>query len=116
MDQWHWPHFAPVEVACSHCGELRICVDLLDKLEIQRRAGNQAIVVSSVYRCPVWNAMVGGAPLSAHKRSAAADQTLRGQDREVIYRRAKEAGFLGFGWYRSFLHTDTGPRREWGDR
>ena len=67
MELWRWPNFTPKEIACRHCGELSINEDFLDKLQRQRSGVGRPIVVSSVYRCPIWNAFVGGAPLSTHK-------------------------------------------------
>ena len=114
MYQWRWPHFKPSEIACRHCGELLINEDFLDKLEIQRVASGEAIVLSSAYRCPTWNAMVGGAPLSEHKLAKAGDQALKGRDRGPVVASARASGFTGIGFYKTFIHADTGRRREWG--
>ena len=112
ITSWHWPYFHPREMACSHCGRLEIDERLLDTLEWQRRNG-QPIVINSAYRCGVWNAMVGGAPLSQHKLGRAADQALQGRTRSDVETQARGAGFTGIGRYRTFLHTDIGPRRVW---
>ena len=116
VQQWGWPHFSPKEMACRHCGELLVYEDLLNMLELQRSYSGKAIIINSAYRCAVWNTLVGGADLSKHRSGTAVDQSLRGKDREAVYMDAIKTGFLGIGWYKTFTHTDLGPRREWGAR
>ncbi|HKJ74552.1 MAG TPA: D-Ala-D-Ala carboxypeptidase family metallohydrolase [Alphaproteobacteria bacterium] len=109
-----WPNFHPREIACRHCGEVVIDVASMDTLQRQRTQTGEPIVVNSAYRCPIHNAMVGGAPLSMHKFGRAFDQALRGRDRGTLEAIALHHGFTGIGRYRTFLHTDTGRRRTWG--
>jgi len=49
-----------------------------------------------------------------HLFGLAADIQIVGKDKNLIYRLAKDLGFTGFGFYRSFLHCDLGRKREWG--
>lgn len=107
-----WPSFHPSEIACRHCGEILVDATFMDALQRQRDESGP-IVLTSAYRCPVWNAMVGGAPLSMHKRGRAGDQALRGRALAAIEGEARRAGFKGFGRYRTFLHADTGRARQW---
>ena len=86
----------------------------MDALQAERVALGHSLRMNSVYRCPIWNAMVGGAPLSSHKFGKAGDQSTRGRDRAKMLREAKSAGFTGFGGYNTFLHADTGRARKWG--
>ena len=108
-----WPNFLPSELACSHCGELMIDTEALDKLQYQRRTEGRAKTINSAYRCPIWNAMVGGAPLSQHKFAKAFDQRKDAPGAEMEAS-AIMAGFTGIGRYRTFIHTDTGRKRSWG--
>ena len=109
---WHWPNFSRAEVACRHCGEVLIHEPSMDALQ-QLRNSLGPIRLTSAYRCPVHNALVGGAPLSQHKFGRAFDIILD-YDKDEIHRLAEQAGFTGFGLhYKTFIHVDTGPRRTW---
>ncbi|MDX9863090.1 MAG: D-Ala-D-Ala carboxypeptidase family metallohydrolase [Rhodospirillales bacterium] len=112
--QARWPNFHPREVACRHCGELLIDAPSLDLLQRQRADTSLPIVINSAYRCPAHNALVGGAPMSMHKFGRAFDQALRGRPREDVLSMIRDFGWEGIGLYRSFIHTDTGAKRQWG--
>jgi zinc D-Ala-D-Ala carboxypeptidase len=110
---WRWPHFSIPELSCR-CGG-RFCQGrywhdplTLTGLEAMRSRLRRPIVVNSAHRCPQWNARVGGAPLSKHKK-VAIDISLFGHDRFLALDAAKAAGFSGLGLAQSFLHVD---RRE----
>jgi uncharacterized protein YcbK (DUF882 family) len=47
--------------------------ELIRRLDIIRERVHHALIVNSGVRCPVYNAMVGGAPNSAHLTGRAAD-------------------------------------------
>ena len=111
---WRWPHFRVRELAC-HCagrfcgGEYWHDPVFLDGLEAIRAALGAPLVINSGHRCAGWNAAVGGAPLSQHKR-VAADLSLVGHDRFAVLAAAEAAGFTGFGLARNFLHVDRRAR------
>jgi hypothetical protein len=67
------PHFAAREMACKHCGVLRIRSELLTALEKWRTLLGRPISIESGYRCPTHNAAVGGARDSMHMTGCAAD-------------------------------------------
>lgn len=114
MRDWRWEHFMPAELACRHCGEVLIHEDSLDTLQDLRYALDRPMHLSSAYRCPIHNAMVGGAPLSMHKFGRAFDVQLRGLDKQRLIDLADSVGFDGIGVnYRTFVHVDTGRRRRW---
>ncbi len=113
---WPWSFFSAREVACRHCGRIHVETDLLDGLQELRIALGRPARVNSVYRCPVHNALVGGAPLSRHKLGQAADVALARHAPASLEEAARRAGFGGLGYYASFLHVDVGPRRAWGRR
>ena len=108
-----WPNFLPKEIACSHCGQVLVNEAFLDVLQRQRSMFNSPIHLNSCYRCPAWNALVKGAPLSQHKFGAAGDQALLGRDVKEVMEQARAAGFIGFGIYKTFLHADIGKARQW---
>ncbi len=113
-DVWAWPDFTPAEIASRGNGSVLIVPDALDALETARQAEGNPFRVLSAYRDPIHNAKVGGAPLSRHKFGDAFDIALAGHDRDALRAACREAGFTGFGLYKTFLHVDLGPRREWG--
>lgn len=108
--QWRWPNFRPQELACK-CGG-RFCAGaywhdpiMLDRLQDLRLRVCAPVCIASGHRCALWNAAVGGAPRSQHKRIAA-DIVLAGHDRHELLSAARKAGFAGFGLARTFLHLD----------
>lgn len=116
-DAWPWPNFSRREIACPHCGRLDLVPAALDALQRLRTGLGRPLRITSAYRCPAHNALVGGAPLSRHKLGDAFDISTAGMsDPEMIalYRGAVAAGFTGFGLAFSFLHVDCGRPRRWG--
>lgn len=111
---WQWSYFAAVEIACRHCGFVHVEDDLLDGLQNLRRTLGAPVRLNSVYRCPVHNALVGGAPMSRHKLGQAADVAVGRHPRDRLDAAARDAGFGGLGYYQTFLHVDIGPKRTWG--
>jgi zinc D-Ala-D-Ala carboxypeptidase len=111
---WPWKYFKPQEMACRGTGKLTVEPRLLDNLDILRSRFDSPLVVLSAFRSSYHNAFVGGAPLSFHVQAKAVDLSTRGQDRLLMERLAKEIGFTGFGYYRTFLHIDLGRPRSWG--
>ena len=116
---WRWKYFKPVELASGvgKGGEesLLINVRALDKLERARELIGKPFVINSAYRAPIYNAKVGGAPLSAHKEGHAFDISLKGHDRKELLRVCREVGFTGFGLYNTFLHVDLRKyQAQWG--
>lgn len=111
LTDWRWPHFSPAEFACRCRG--RYCTGrywhdpgFLDALEALRaEAGHRPLSINSGHRCDLWNAAIGGAPLSRHRRIAA-DIALKGHNRRRLLRAAIACGFTGLGLGRTFLHLD----------
>jgi len=112
---WRWKNFSPQEVACRHCGRIIVNEDFLDKVQAMRDAMGHPLIFSSMYRCSVHNAQIGGAPLSMHLLGRAGDLPLRDHLRRYLESHAVKAGFTGFGYYKTFLHIDTGRPRWWGE-
>jgi len=109
-DQSRWPHFTACEIACPCCGELYVWPEALDALERLRAAMNAPLRIDSGHRCALYNARVGGAPLSMHKRLAF-DVALQGHNLRQLAQAAHESGFTGFGFGQTFLHLDTRAHR-----
>jgi hypothetical protein len=113
-DKRRWPNFSPSEkfLHCKCCGEFYLDVASLDALQRTRTNVGQAIKLNSGHRCILHNARVGGAPRSMHKLIAF-DLALKGHDPKKLLIAARDAGFRGFGFYRTFLHVDMGRKRHW---
>ena len=107
-----WPHFPPRELASRGDGSLTVSCRLLDLLEALRaEMGDRPLQVNSCYRDRLHNARIGGAPLSRHKVSDAADIRIGGHDRHALAAAAERLGATGIGYYRSFVHIDLRPGR-----
>jgi len=114
-DAWLWgPYFKPSEIACRGDDSLLVEPDALNCLVKARLLANRPFHILSAYRSPRHNAMVGGAPKSAHKDGIAFDISLRGHDRQQLLEQCSDAGFGSFGKYNTFLHADLRPGRRWG--
>ena len=111
---WPWQWFSPKECACKGTGKLSISDGLIGKLDILRSHLGRPLSLSSVFRSPYHNAKVSGSPRSMHLFGLAADISIINQDKKLILTLAKDLGFTGFGYYRTFLHVDLGRKREWG--
>ena len=111
---WPWEHFQPKEMACKGTGKLTVVNGLLDRLDALRTRCGFPLTVLSAFRSPYHNAFVGGAVFSLHLKALAVDLSIVGRDKKLMERIAKEEGFTGFGYYRTFLHIDLGRPRTWG--
>ena len=126
LKEWsnRWPNFAPDEVGCRGCTSESPCrrdrfevqVSALDKLQQLRNEWGRPLKINSAYRCLFHNAKIGGAPRSHHRLGNAFDISVSGmseKEMEDLYQCAQRIGFSGFGFYKTFLHVDTGRAREW---
>lgn len=111
-DSDRWPNFSSSELSCRHCGDEYIWPEFLDRLQSLRNEMNRPLYILSGHRCSLHNARVGGAPLSQHLKLAV-DISLRNLNRFDLRDSAKQSGFLGFGYYETFLHIDLGRPRHW---
>jgi len=111
---WPWKHFIPKEMACRGTGKLSVNNGFIDRLDILRNRFGFPLIVLSAFRSPYHNAFVGGAVFSLHLKALAVDLSIVKQDKKSMERIAKEEGFTGFGYYRTFLHIYLGRPRFWG--
>lgn len=110
-----WPNFSPQEFACHHCGEFYWAPEFFIASQKMREMLGKALNVNSGHRCPIHNAIVGGAPLSEHKKIAV-DYGLSGHTPEALLIAARSAGYTTFGFYGTFLHCDFRPGRRWATK
>ena len=111
----------PHEIASKGNDSILINEDALDRLQKARELLNAPMTINSAFRDKAHNKKVGGADNSLHTVGRAFDIAYRLNgyvllDRRDLYEACKMAGFTGFGFYNTFLHVDTGPKRTWGTK
>lgn len=109
-------HFTVNEFRCRHCGDVKLEINLLLKLEELRKfIGNRPIIINSGYRCTIHNKKVNGAVNSQHLYGRAADISVKGITIKILAIRANEVFVKGgVGYYSSFVHVDVrGYRARW---
>lgn len=108
-------HFSRAEFACHGIGKPghpqhgpHVAGDLVVKLERLRAIVGRPLKIVSGYRCPWWNARVGGKRRSQHLLGNAADLPLG----YATAAQAEAAGFKGIGTKgRWAVHVDVRARR-----
>lgn len=102
-------YFKIEEFACKcsypECKKTLVDENLLIQLNTLRHEYNQAIRVTSGYRCERHNTAVGGVANSQHVKGAAAD--IIGADLDLLYALAqKHFKAVGDGRKKGFIHVD----------
>jgi uncharacterized protein YcbK (DUF882 family) len=104
------PNFSRKELACRHCGELRVQEPLVRALEELRELAGAALLVLDGYRCPEHNLEMGKVPDSEHTKGWAADLTIPGRSLQEMYELALQVPQFfegGIGVYdQNYLHVD----------
>ena len=105
-------HFAIDEFACG-CGckayTERMNLDFLSQLDLARDKSNDtSFIITSGYRCPDWNAKVGGKSASSHVIGRAADiSVVSSVQRYWILKALFDAEFKRIGIGPNFIHADS---------
>lgn len=101
-------NFSKKELACPHCGELKLDARLVPALEELRALSGASIAVHDGYRCEAHNLAVGGVPHSEHPNGKAADIVIEGKSLKEMYALAQQvSAFKGIGLYDgNFIHVD----------
>ena len=113
-------NFSRSEFACRCCGKADIDPRLVDALQELRDLANAPIRVTSGYRCPEHNRVVGGAKQSRHLRGHAADIVIKSLSVAGMYELAEQVAAFrngGIGVYpeQGFVHVDIREvRTRWG--
>lgn len=104
-------HLTADDFKCPCCG-----ISLVDKSFLARinkfidKYGKK-IKISSGYRCPKYNAEIGGAKTSPHVKGIAVDiKEQSARAKRKMNRIANELKFMGFGVYDKHIHLDDDPR------
>lgn len=115
-DNQRWPDFKPYELACPMTGHLYYSEYDLDIIQDARFQVNHPFKINSAHRSPIHNALVGGKPLSEHKKIAFDISILNHESPAEVFQACLDSGFTGFGFYQTFIHVDTGRPRSWATR
>ena len=105
--EWPWPNFFPKELACGHCGALRISFGLMGRLQALREILDRPVIISSGYRCPEHNQKVSTTgPNGPHVQGLAVDIIANQRETYQILRYVHLFGFRGVGIGKGFIHLD----------
>jgi uncharacterized protein YcbK (DUF882 family) len=98
MTPSRWSHFTVEELACRHCGLMKMDHEFMLKMVALRDLLGFSLPVSSGYRCPVHNARVSTTGDSGpHTTGMAADLAVSYQNARQVIDLALQMGFLGVG-------------------
>ena len=114
QNAWPWQYWTPQEIACKDTGAVLVVPEFLNALDVVRGVIGCPLYLLSAFRSPYHNAVVGGAAQSRHLFGDAGDLIVIGLDKFRLENIARQAGFTGFGYYKTFLHIDLGRKRFWG--
>jgi len=102
-------NFTLDEFRCKCCGEARINLYLVERLQMLRVVVGQPIIVNSGYRCPAHNKAVRGSRGSRHLLGLAADIRVVGLRPNMLGAAIDGLMFnepIGLGIYDTFVHFD----------
>ena len=96
------------EFQCPCCKKVMLDEKLLANLQELRDAINEPIIITSGFRCKLYNHKVGGVDESYHTIGKAVDITVPNMTLLEVYFLAQELQFKGFGLYekKGFIHLD----------
>ena len=92
----------------------RVNANIISELQQLRDTFGSGVAISSSYRSPAYNRSQNGATSSQHILGNALDTYPVNRDIsgwKKVVRENKKSG--GIGYYRSFVHIDTGKTRTW---
>ena len=113
-----WEHFSEDELRCKGTGEIKMDEPFMKKLVALRKKLNQTMSITSGYRHPAHNSVIGGARNSPHLYGKAVDVLCYGKKAYNIIRLGIKYGFTGIGVKQHgphenrFIHLDTMPNGE----
>jgi uncharacterized protein YcbK (DUF882 family) len=100
-------YFTDKEFDCPCCNQNEMDGNFLDQLDKARGYAGTSFVISSGYRCPAHNGVVGGSITSSHLEGEAADIVVRNSNQRCkILSGLIRAGFIRIGIGKTFIHVD----------
>ena len=102
------------EFHCPCCKQVMLHPLLLQKLKNLRWEIRTPVIITSGYRCSLYNQEIGGIKSSYHLLGMAADIHVPGISLINLLKISEEFGFKGIGFYpeRNFLHLDIRTTRK----
>lgn len=108
-----YKHFTESELRCPCCDINGVHKSFMEKLEALREECDFPFVLTSAYRCPDHNRVIGGAKNSPHMMGLAVDILVYGKRAHKLLSLAPKHGFTGIGINQKgdpstrFIHLDT---------
>ena len=103
---------------CGNCHKVDINQGLADVLQDVRDRFGVSVLVTSGYRCPEHNMLIGGKKYSKHPLATDEDIQIKDIDtRDVFdYINDKHPDTFGLGLYNTFVHVDIRrDKARWGE-
>ena len=102
-------NFNDAEFRCPHCGVIVYNFILVDRLQILRELLGEEIIVTSGYRCSLYNKQIKGHEKSLHMEGLAADIKCRPEMLPHLKNLAIKVFYnMGVGIYPNHVHVDIG--------
>lgn len=115
MDWSKIKHFTKSEMKCKcGCGRSDMNEDFMLALDKLRMEYGHPIYITSGFRCPTYNARIGGVTGSYHTKGVAADISIYGLPAFELLKHIFDLGFEGVGIDQKgtmssrFIHVDKG--------
>lgn len=121
---WNSMYFTEDELRCQcGCGAAAMDISFMRRLNHVRRELQEAMIISSGYRCPAHNAAVSKTGATGpHTTGHAADIRIYGWAAASLVGIARQLGMSGIGVKQSgpisgrFIHLDDLPNQPWQPR
>lgn len=99
--------FKDSELRCPCCGNSKMDENFLTKLTTSRALAGIPFILNSAWRCALHNKDVGSSSLNHVTGKAVDIRCQNSHDRFLIAKALLDAGMLGIGISKSFIHCDT---------
>ena len=86
----NWEFFTEKEMRCEGTGGCEMNEEFMSKLIELRKKFNEPMIITSGYRHPAYNMVIGGAPNSPHMKGRAVDVSIMGKEAVRLVRLALE--------------------------
>jgi len=107
-------NFSEKELSCKCCGDNRMNLAFLEKLQMIRDEYGKPMKLSSAYRCPKHNNNISSSGIDGpHTTGRAVDVLVAGEDAYHLLKIVMKHNMTGVGIAgKSFIHIDDLPKSE----